>query len=48
MYLVVKLYKYASPTVSEVFDDEVLAKGYADIMNKKEKNFAYQVFKLCE
>lgn len=48
MYLVVKLYTYASPIVKEVFDDEDLAKGYADIMNKKEKNFAYQVFKLCE
>lgn len=45
MFIVVKFYKYSSPSVAEVFEDEKLALGYAEIMNQKEHTDAYQVFK---
>ncbi len=47
MFIVVKFYKYSSPSVAEVFEDEKLALGYAEIMNQKEHTDAYQVFKPC-
>jgi hypothetical protein len=47
MFIVVKFYKYSSPSVAEVFEDEKLANGYAEIMNKKEHTDAYRVFKPC-